>query len=153
MLHNSEPDEKAGVDKTDVAKATVEKTVVAKTVVAKTTAERTVSSPSTTKRVVRSTTTSITAAASAAAKTATTVKPIAAVKTATTTTSARTKLSKSKSDNPESTVESKVSTAKKIFQGKWQKHLTKPVKDGSEHTRGGSPCLRLNPSFCENRLM
>ena len=150
MLHNSEPGEKAavkkaGVDKTDAAKATVEKTVVSKT-----TAERTVSSPSTTKRVVRSTTTSITAAASAAAKTATTVKPIAAVKTATTTTAARTKLSKSKSDNPESTVESKVSTAKKIFQGKWQKHLTKPVKDGSEHTRGGS---QLNSSYCENRLM
>jgi hypothetical protein len=95
-------------------------------------AERTVSSPSSAKRVVRSTTTSLATAMSS--------RPAMAANTA------RTKLTKSKSDNPEPS-DWKVSNAKKIFQGKWQKQLTKPAKDSGEHTRGGRLGIRKTPTI------
>ena len=94
-------------------------------------AGRTVSSPSSSKRVVRSTTTTISTAVSAARSTSSS-SPSST--TTTTTLTTRSKLTKSKSDNPD---ESKVTGAKKIFQGKWQKHVAKPVKEATEHYRGG----------------
>ena len=103
-------------------------------------AGRTVSSPSSSKRVVRSTTTTISTAVSAARST-TSSSPLST--TTTTTLTTRSKLTKSKSDNPD---ESKVTGAKKIFQGKWQKHVAKPVKEATEHYRGGEKFAIPPPS-------